>query len=71
VAELPFEGTAEAGGIREAQILGDRRNGLGGRGVGRERMRFEQTLALNVLSDTSPIFAQAIKTGPGHSNEPA
>ena len=48
VAELPFEGTAETGGIRETQIFGDRRDRLSGRVVGQYRMGFEQPLTLNV-----------------------
>src|SRR5215468_511619 len=71
VTELPFGGTSEAGSIGEAKILGDRRDRLCRRRICHHRVRFEQPLALNIPSDTSPAFVQAIETGPRHSNEPA
>jgi hypothetical protein len=69
MTELPFEGAAEARGIRKAQILGDRRDRLYSRRTGDDRMRFEQPLAVDVSGNTSHIFEQPIKIGAGHSNE--
>src|SRR5271165_2494712 len=71
VAELSSERAAETRRICEAQILGDRRDRLFGRGIGQDRMRFEQPLPLNVSGDTSRVLEQPIKIGWRHSDKPA
>jgi len=40
VAELSSEGATEARGVREGEVLGNRGDRLGDRGVGQDRMRF-------------------------------
>jgi hypothetical protein len=71
VTELTLEGTGEAGGVCETQIVGDRRDRLRARRIGQHRMRFEQPLTLNVAGCTCGILEQSIETGSGHSDQPA
>jgi hypothetical protein len=71
VAKLSFKVAAEARGICEAEILGDCRNRSGRRGIGQDRLRFEEPLALNVSGDATYIVKQPIEIGTGHPDKPA
>src|SRR5262249_18743537 len=64
-----FEGTAEAGGVRKAQIVGDQRDRLRARRIGQHRTRFEQPLTPDVAGYTSGILEQSIEIGSRHYNQ--
>ena len=60
-AKLSFENPAETGNICEAEILGNRRDRLGRRGVQQDGPRFEQSLALDVAGRATAVFEEAIE----------